>query len=194
VTLCSRSSVIKQILLRTSQLNLSRKAFRLSSVACVLDLRPIPISSALFDIEHFDDHEEIKVSRERAEATWKAATTYEELLRLNRAFLRGEINTIPTHGAPLSPDSASLITNLVRLLEYGAYTESCQPFIHDVSRDGSAERSAAVDHQPQQCTDEPWLEHRQRVYLNFKVASAEPRVDPTAVRRLLEAMKKHPNV
>ncbi|KAK3079763.1 hypothetical protein LTS18_003967 [Coniosporium uncinatum] len=72
--------------------------------------------SALFDIEYSGDHEEIKVSRERAEATWKAAMTYEELLRLNRAFLRSEIDATPT--------MASFITNLVRLHEYGTYTES----------------------------------------------------------------------
>lgn len=68
-------------------------------------------------------HQQLQLSQK----LWAEAETLQEVFRLNRAFLRGEIYSSPYHIAPIEAETRGLVDNLLRLHDYGIFTHDGQP-------------------------------------------------------------------
>jgi hypothetical protein len=58
---------------------------------------------------------------------WDDARSIDDLARATIAFLRGELNQTPSHGAPPDPETAPLVADLIALNIAGFVTTSSQP-------------------------------------------------------------------
>lgn len=95
---------------------------------------------------------------------WYEASTYREVLDLNRAFIRGELKTTVYHGGPLCDETTPLIPNLLSLHDYGILTHAGQPHQDD--------GPFFTDYKPPALQ---WSQWRQRPYLDFLVPRTEVR-------------------
>lgn len=57
---------------------------------------------------------------------WKRVKTFDDLVRVNAAFVRGDLKRSPYHAGPLMPDSLPLVPNLLALHRLGLVTTSGQ--------------------------------------------------------------------
>lgn len=69
---------------------------------------------------------------------WGAARSLDDLARATIAFLRGELDSTPTHGGPPNPETGPLLETLVSLNEAGFVTMDSQPGVVD---DAGAQRA-----------------------------------------------------
>lgn len=96
---------------------------------------------------------------------WYEASTYREVLNLNKAFIRGERKTTVYHYGPLNEETTPLISNILRLHEYGFLTHGGQPY----QNDGPCPSDDYVFAE----TEDACMEWRQRPYLDFLVPCTE---------------------
>lgn len=62
---------------------------------------------------------------------WKNAQTWDEIIDLNRMFLRGMLPGTPYHNGALNPDSAAVSQELLLMHDYGFFTHNGQGFSHE---------------------------------------------------------------
>ncbi|KAI6831416.1 hypothetical protein KC340_g11711 [Hortaea werneckii] len=121
--------------------------------------------------------EEQTCSDEEQEAVileWKSAESFQELLDLNRKFLRGESKRSCYHRGPIFNETIALVPGLLRLHDYGMLTMESQP--------GTAPTPTTVTCPC--CSDERWVEIQQRPYLMF-ILPYHDKVPEDVVRRFL---------
>ncbi|RMX85879.1 hypothetical protein D0868_15255 [Hortaea werneckii] len=58
---------------------------------------------------------------------WRLAESFQELLDLNRKFMRGESKRSCYHSAPIFDETVALVPGLLRLHDYGMLTMESQP-------------------------------------------------------------------
>ncbi|RMY00723.1 hypothetical protein D0867_11644 [Hortaea werneckii] len=126
--------------------------------------------------------EEQTCSDEEQEAVileWKSAEYFQELLDLNRKFLRGESKRSCYHRGHIFNETIALVPGLLRLHDYGMLTMESQP--------GTAPTPTTVTCPC--CSDERWIEIQQRPYLMFTLPYHD-KVPEDVVRRFLAEKKE----
>ncbi|KAI7471147.1 hypothetical protein KC351_g12275 [Hortaea werneckii] len=121
--------------------------------------------------------EEQKCSEGEEEAVmrdWRLAESLQELLDLNRKFLRGERKRSCYHSAPIFDENVALVPGLLRLHDYGMLTMESQP--------ATAPPPTWV--KCPCCSDERWVQIQQRAYLMF-IIPYQDKLPEDLIRRFL---------
>lgn len=121
--------------------------------------------------------EEQTCSEEEQEAAmrdWRLAESFQELLDLNRKFLRGETKRSCYHRGPIFDETVALVPGLLRLHDYGMLTMESQP--------GTAPPPNWV--KCPCCSDERWIQIQQRAYLMF-IIPYHDKIPKEMIRRFL---------
>lgn len=64
------------------------------------------------------------------EEIWRAARHFDDMLALNKKFIKGELEATPYYGGPLDDETKELIPGLLRLHDLRVFTFGSQPFEH----------------------------------------------------------------
>ncbi|KAI7009809.1 hypothetical protein D0867_07959 [Hortaea werneckii] len=105
---------------------------------------------------------------------WRLAESFQELLDLNRKFLRGESKRSCYHSAPIFDETVALVPGLLRLHDYGMLTMESQP--------GTAPPPTWT--KCPCCSDERWVQTQQRPFLMF-IIPFHDKVPEEVIRRFL---------
>ncbi|KAI7237593.1 hypothetical protein KC330_g3074 [Hortaea werneckii] len=114
-----------------------------------------------------EEHEAVKLE-------WKSAKSFQELLDLNRKFLRSESKRSCYHRAPIFNETVALVPGLLRPHDYGMLTVESQP----------SEDTAPTWEDCPCCPFEGWFQNQQRPYLAF-VLPHEDQIPKEVVQRFL---------
>ena len=113
-----------------------------------------------------------------AECLWRLCVDFDQLLQVNRRYLRREISTAPYHAVSLKDETAPLLGDLLALHDLRLLTFNSQPFQHD---------------QPFWSTYlQQWAEYEQRPFVSFIVPEEEG--DNPRYMRLFDLLKRANNV
>lgn len=63
-----------------------------------------------------------------SECLWKACEGFDQLIELNRKYLRGEIESTPYHLGPIKTETVPLVQDLLQLHDRRLLTTNSQPF------------------------------------------------------------------
>lgn len=72
------------------------------------------------------NHKMIETKEEGDDPRWYTATTFSELIALNKEFIQGKLKTTPYHGGPLETDDKEFIGKLLQLHDYGLLSDNGQ--------------------------------------------------------------------
>ena len=61
------------------------------------------------------------------ECLWKVCEDFDQLIELNRKFLKGDIKSTPYHLGPIDTETAPLVQDLLRLHDFKLLTFCSQP-------------------------------------------------------------------
>ncbi|KAK5123069.1 hypothetical protein LTR85_003265 [Meristemomyces frigidus] len=109
---------------------------------------------------------------------WYDAKSYEDILNLNRAFLRGESEISPYHMGPIYAETTSSLPTLLRLHDLGILTTNSQP-------------SKVTGPEYDQCNCCPkwsWFWNKQRAFLSFMMPKDVGRVPMTIEKKFIEEL------
>ncbi|KAI7548686.1 hypothetical protein KC343_g14115 [Hortaea werneckii] len=112
--------------------------------------------------------------QEAVKLEWKSAKSFQELLDLNRKFLRRESNRSCYHDGPIFDETIALVPGLLRLHDYGMLTVESQP----------SEDTAPTWEDCPCCPFEGWFQNQQRPYLVF-ILPYHDKIPKEVVRRFL---------
>ncbi|RMZ23527.1 hypothetical protein D0859_12442 [Hortaea werneckii] len=112
--------------------------------------------------------------QEAVELEWMSAKSFQELLDLNRKFLRCESKRSCYHRGPIFNETIALVPGLLRLHDYGMLTVESQP---------SQDTAPTWENCPC-CPFEGWFQNQQRPYLIF-ILPYHDKIPKKAVRRFL---------
>ncbi|KAI7157782.1 hypothetical protein KC349_g5379 [Hortaea werneckii] len=137
------------------------------------------VASSESSSEEHSEHsaEEQTCSEEEHEAVmrdWRLAESFQELLDLNRKFLRGESKRSCYHSAPIFDETVALVPGLLRLHDYGMLTMESQP--------GTAPPPTWT--KCPCCSDERWVQTQQRPFLMFIIPYRD-KLPEDVIRRFL---------
>lgn len=110
-----------------------------------------------------DDHATLK--------EWSEAKSYEDLLDLNRAFLRGDREICAYHMGPVYFETMPSLPTLLRLHDFGILTTNSQP----------SKVSGPEYDQCSCCPKVSWFWTKQRAFLSFLIPTDDNRI-PLAIQ------------
>lgn len=116
----------------------------------------MPAPKALFAQEHEE---------------WVNATSFQDLLELNKKYLRGESSSTPYYGGPVEEHTHSFIPHLLKLHERQIFTWGCGSYAHKIRQENTGE----------------YIECRDRPHLCFIVAE-----ENMPLKLFQELKKKNP--
>jgi hypothetical protein len=95
----------------------------------------------------------LQIQKLYSECLWKACEDFDQLIELNRKFLKGEIDSTPYHVGPIETETELLVQDLLQLHDYRLLTFNGQPFENQESFWNEDSQS--------------WADYQQRPYLSF---------------------------
>ena len=115
------------------------------------------------------------VDDESLMAAWDNASSYSQLLHLNRHFLEGTMGFTPYYAGPIDKETRSMVPSLLRLHDYGFFTVSSQP-----------SSKVELEKRPCLCCEEmTYHSGKQRAFLSFLLPQFLSKIDPLALKRFL---------
>ena len=104
---------------------------------------------------------------------WYEANDFDDLLRLNRAFLRGESEFTLYHAGPIFVETTPMVPGLLRLHDYGMLTWQSQPWeIRDPFKCGC-------------CMDRGWVQVEQISFISFLLPQSDDRIPKETLKAFL---------
>ncbi|KAK4902078.1 methylenetetrahydrofolate reductase (NAD(P)H) met13 [Elasticomyces elasticus] len=106
---------------------------------------------------------------------WRYARSYADILDLNRAYLRGQVEICPYFFGPVYGETLPALPTLLRLHDYGMLSIDSQPA-----------RTIAPNWDQCHCCDEWWwFQSRQRAYLTFMIPKNKDLINPAELLRFI---------
>jgi hypothetical protein len=107
-------------------------------------------------------------------ALWASAPSWRHLLRYNIFYLRSGIDSSPSFGIGLNPESLPLVPQLTKLHDYGVLTTNSQSFSSSTNYRYTVENG--------------WFQLQQRSYVDFLIPTTHEKIPVDRVNKLVTAL------